>query len=67
MLNFREIKVAEALNMIANDDVDDLYFLMANTSINHGLLRVKQYKTTFVDLPKHRYFLLEEVENFEDD
>ncbi|HLR91940.1 MAG TPA: hypothetical protein VK048_02685 [Atopostipes sp.] len=58
MINFKQITVEEAMGMIANNDLDNLYF----SSSEDEVACVKNYQTTFSSLSKKTYFKKEEIE-----
>ena len=60
MINFKQITVEEAMGMIANNDLDNLYFITSSTGEEFAC--VKNYQTTFSSLSKKTYFKKEEIE-----
>lgn len=59
MINFREITVHEAMEMIADDELDNLYYDVSRNG--KDIVCVTEYKIAFNDLNKVSYFKKEVV------
>lgn len=57
MIQFREISVSEALDMIANDQLKNLYFRTRGGQIDC----VTEYKVDYTDIAKRKYFKMENI------
>lgn len=58
MEQYREIGIKEAMEMVANDDLDNLYF-----KVNGGALdQAKGYSVNFSKINKKQYFKKETIE-----
>lgn len=61
-LIFKEIDPSEAVDLIIQGKEDSVYFIQFGASESE-ISCVNNYRTTFSNIPKHRYFLKEFVSN----